>query len=546
VCVSITLTLGAKLVVSETSVYASQVIRRLMRLQPKVAHVITDEGEVNLPVEQVERGQIVQVIPGERIPLDGIVRDGHSTVDESAITGESLPIEKKRGDEVLGGTVNRVGAILFEVTRKHSETILARIMHLVEQAQLQKKPLPRLEEKLIWVWFPFTLLFAIAACAFWYFSNPQNWMSMVPIAIYHVVAVLAFSCPLVFQFSVIFPTVMAMSKGAELGVIVKNADVIPRTKELNVIVFDKTGTLTRGRPAVTDIIPLDGLRDEELIAYAATAERDSLHPLGKAIVRLAKDRKIELWNADEFEEIPGRGIRAVIRNQEILLGNLKFMIEENVDVVEVETAVKLGEMGKTPLFMAINRKLSAIFAFMDTIKMSSLQAVNTLNNLGLDIVMLTGDNRRTAEIIAREVGIKNVMAEVLPEDKIKVVKKLQQSRSVIMVGDGINDAPALTQADLSIAMGTGTDVAMETSDITLMRGDLQGVIVALQLANRSMGIIRQNFWLGSIILLLGMLIATGLPYFKLHYTTSSFVLVGSFLVASLAVVLNSLKIKKNP
>jgi Cu+-exporting ATPase len=545
-CASVSLTLAAKLLVSETASHASQVIRRLMRLQPKIAHVITDEGEINVPVEQVEKGQVVQVIPGERVPLDGLVREGHSTIDESAITGESLPIDKKRGDEVLGGTVNRVGAILFEVSRKHNETVLARVMRLVEEAQSAKKPAPKLEEKIIWIWFPLIFLFSLASGVFWFFYVNQS-MPQTPflfVSVYHVVGILMFSCPLVFQLAVILPTVRVIEKGAERGVIMKNADVLPRIKNLNAIVFDKTGTLTRGRPAVTDIIPLNGVGDEDLIAYAASAERDSQHPLAKAVVKLAKDRKIQILDPEEFEEIPGRGIRAIIQNKEVHIGNLKFMIEENVDVEEVETASKLGSMGKTPLFMAIDRKLSAIFAFMDTLKMSSMQAVSELSNLGLDILMLTGDNRRTAEIIAREVGIKNVMAEVLPEDKIKVVKRLQEKKKVIMVGDGINDAPALTQADMSIAMGTGTDVAMETSDLTLMRGDLQGVILALQLSSQAMRVVKQNFFLGMICQLLGIAAAADLTYRFLHYSISSYSLMAGFLLGILAVSVNSMKIGK--
>jgi Cu+-exporting ATPase len=545
-CASVCLTLAAKLIVSETASHASQVIRRLMRLQPKIAHVITEEGEINVPVEQVEKGQVVQVIPGERVPLDGTVREGHSTIDESAITGESLPIDKKRGDEVLGGTVNRVGAILFEVTRKHNETVLARVMRLVEEAQSEKKPAPKIEEKIVWIWFPLVFIFALASGVFWLFhvsrSMPQS--PFLFIAIYHVVGILLFSCPLVFQLAVILPTVRVIEKGAERGVIMKNTDILPRIRSLNAIVFDKTGTLTRGRPAVTDIIPLNGVGDEELIAYAASAERDSQHPLAKAVVKLAKDRKIQILDPEEFEEIPGRGIRALIQNREIHIGNLKFMIEENVDVEEVETAMKLGSMGKTPLFMAIDRKLSAIFAFMDTLKMSSMQAVSELSNLGLDILMLTGDNRRTAEIIAREVGIQNVMAEVLPEDKIKVVKKLQEKKRVIMVGDGINDAPALTQADMSIAMGTGTDVAMETSDLTLMRGDLQGVILALQLSSQAMKIVKQNFFFAILFQLIGIAAAFDLTYQFLHYSISSYSMIAGFLLGVLAVSANSMKIGK--
>lgn len=540
--VVVTVLLISKLLEWEAYSHSSNALKHLMRLQPKVAHVITDEGEINIPVEEVKRGDLVQVIPGERIPLDGTIHEGRSTIDESMITGESIPVEKRAGDEVIGGTVNRAGALLFKVSRTHQETIFSRIVNLVHEAQAGKIPLPRFEDRVTWIWLPFAVIASLAVLAGW-LKLPG--FGSVPLGVYHFIACLAMACPATFSLAASVSIVRAMEGGAEQGVILKKGEVVETARKLDAIIFDKTGTLTRGSPSLTDIIPLDGYREEDLLRIAASAERDSLHPLAKGIVRLAREKKIPLAVPHSFEDIPGRGVRASIDGKQVLLGNIKFMVEEDVPLARQEIATSLAEMGKTPMYMAIDRRLCAVFAFMDTLKLSSLEAVRDLTGLGLEVIMLTGDNRKTAEAIAREAGIKRVMAEVLPEEKIKVVRKIQnENKKVAMVGDGINDAPALAQAHISIAMGTGTDVAMEASDITLMRGDLKGVLSALYLSKHTMKVMLQSFLIAVLIQIIGIGAASGVSVPAVGFSLAPLTTTFFTALAFLAIVLNATRIKR--
>ncbi|MFC1924664.1 heavy metal translocating P-type ATPase [Chloroflexota bacterium] len=473
---------------------ASGAIKNLIGLQPRSAVVIRDGQEMSIPIDDVLSGDLVLVRPGERIPVDGIIRQGHSSIDESMITGESIPVEKREGDEVIGATINKTGSFQFEATKVGKDTTLAQIVRMVEEAQGSKAPIQRLADVIASYFVPIVIGISIVTFIIWYFAGPDP---VLTYALLNLVTVLIIACPCALGLATPTAIMVGTGKGAENGVLIRSAEALERAHKIDTVLLDKTGTLTYGEPRVTDVIAIPSVSQAELLRLAASAEHGSEHPLGEAIVREALDRELELTTASDFNAIPGHGIEAIIGGKKLLLGNLKLMQDEGLalDGLE-EEANRLWTEGKTVMFLSSDSQVTGMIAVADTIKPDAEKTVQALHRMGIEVVMITGDNRRTAEAIARQVGIDRTVAEVLPEHKALQVKSLQEEgKTVAMVGDGINDAPALAQADVGIAIGTGTDVAMETGEITLIRGDLSGIVTAISLSKRTMGTIKQNlFW----------------------------------------------------
>jgi len=469
-------------------------IKKLMGMRARTARVVRAGVELEIPVEEVQLGDTVLVRPGEKIPVDGTVVEGHTTIDESMISGESMPVKKAEGDTVIGATVNGTGAFSFKAEKVGKDTALAQIIRLVEEAQGSKPPIARLADLIASYFVPAVICIAILTFIIWYVFGPPPALTY---AMLNFVAVLIIACPCALGLATPTSIMVGTGKGAENGILIKGGEALETAHGLTAIVLDKTGTLTEGLPSVRDVVTTEGFTEEELLLYAASAEKSSEHPLGEAIVREAEAREIKVSKVDKFEAIPGKGIRAVINKRELLLGNKRLMEDSKVDISLLEVREQeLAEEGKTPMYAAIDNKAAGILAVADKLKKNSKEAVAALREMGLDVVMITGDNSRTAHAIGREIGLTDVLAEVLPEDKAREVKKLQaMGKKVAMVGDGINDAPALAQADIGIAIGTGTDVAMEASDITLIGGDLRSIVTAIALSRATISNIRQNlFW----------------------------------------------------
>ena len=541
----------------------SEAIRKLMKLQPKVARVMRNGQEQEIPADEVELSDIILVRPGESIAVDGEVIDGYSAVDESMLTGESLPVEKKAGDAVIGGTINRTGAFKFKATRVGKETALAQIIKLVEDAQASKAPIQKLAD---WVAGHFILgvhLLAVAVFLFWFFFgynlffDPNSSFILSPYKLGEIgvfgfslllsVTVLVISCPCAVGLATPSAMMAGTGKAAEFGVLFKGAEAIENTSKLQTIVFDKTGTLTKGEPSVTDVVASKQLfvSDDLLLRMAATAEKNSEHPLGEAIVRGAQDRGLKLVEPETFNSIPGHGVEAKAAGSEILLGNRKLMKERGVDFSALMSQAEALEVdGKTVMFVALNGQAAGLIAVADTLKEYSADAIRRLHKLGLEVAMITGDNRRTADAIARKVGIDRVLAEVLPQDKAEEVKKLQaQGKKVAMVGDGVNDAPALAQAEVGMAIGSGTDVAKETGDIILIKDDIRDVVVALEVAKATMRKVKQNLFWAFIYNVLGIPLGAGL-FYPLVALIISPELAGLLMaVSSVTVTLNTLLLK---
>ncbi len=472
----------------------SAAIKALMGLRAKTARVVRDGVEQDIPVEGVRVGDLVLVRPGEKIPVDGVVRDGHSAVDESMITGESLPVEKAPGDAVIGATINRQGLLTFEATRVGRETALAQIVRLVEQAQGSKAPIQRLVDQVSAIFVPVVVVIALIAFVIWMTGTGELAPSLV-----RMIAVLIIACPCAMGLATPTAIMVGMGKGAETGILFKSSEALERAHKLTAVVLDKTGTLTRGEPSVTDYVVSENAKfdSDSLLNLAASAERGSEHPLGAAIVRAAEARGLDLSQPQRFEAVAGQGVRADVDGHAVLLGNLALMRAHGVHLNGLEAeAQRLQSEAKTAMWVAVDGVASGVIAVADTLKEGAVEAVRQMHELGLTVTMLTGDNQATAEAIARQVGIERVFAEVKPGDKAAYVKRLQDEGYLVgMVGDGINDAPALTQADVGIAIGTGTDVAMESADVTLMSGDLRGVSRAIALSKKTVRAIKENlFW----------------------------------------------------
>lgn len=486
------ITLG-KLLEARAKGRTSEAIKKLMGLAPKTATILRDGNEVEVPVDSLVQGDHVLVRPGERVPVDGFVLEGRSAVDESMLTGESLPVNKQTGSEVIGGTVNKQGRLVVEATHVGSETALAQIIRLVQQAQGSKAPIQRVADKVSGVFVPIVLVLASLTFLSWYFFAQAGFA----VALINTVAVLVIACPCALGLATPTAVMVGTGKGAQMGILFKSSEALETGKRLQVVVLDKTGTVTKGEPEVTDLIAVNGFDEADLLWFAASAERGSEHPLGQAIVDAGKAAERRLVQPQSFEAESGRGIQALVDNRTVLVGSPRFIREQIGELKVLEDTIRhLQQQGRTATLIAIDGKIAGVIGIADTVKVGSQEAIADLHSLGLEVVMITGDNELTARAIADEVGIERVMADVLPGDKAKAIKQLQgEGKRVAMVGDGINDAPALAQADIGIAIGTGTDVAMETAGVTLMSGDLRGVVRAIGLSKVTMRTIYQNlFW----------------------------------------------------
>jgi len=536
----------------------SEAIKKLIGMQPKTALVIRDSKEMEIPIEDVQVGDIILVRPGERVPVDGIIRQGYSSIDESMITGESIPVEKKTDDEVIGGSINKTGGFQFEATKVGKDTTLAQIIRLVDEAQGSKAPIQRLADVIASYFVPIVIGIAIVTFIIWYFVGPAPALTF---ALLNFVAVLIIACPCALGLATPTAIMVGTGRGAEQGILIRSAEALERSHQINTVLLDKTGTLTQGEPKVTDVIAVSSSSQEEVLRLAASAEYGSEHPLGKAIVKEALEKKLEVAPTSDFNAIPGQGVEVSVAGKHLLLGNLTLITDRGLSLNGLgEEAERLWEKGKTVMFLGLDSQIVGIIALADILKPNAREALEQLHKLGIEAVMLTGDNRRTAEAIAREAGIDDVLAEVLPEHKAQEVKKLQdEGKIVAMVGDGINDAPALVQADVGIAIGTGTDVAMETGGITLISGDLGGIVTAISLSKRTVRTIKQNlFWAfayntalipvaaGVLYLAFGQ---TGVPS-GLHFILGDYGFLNPILAAaamaasSITVVSNSLRLRR--
>ena len=490
--VIITLILLGKSMEAVSKGRTSEAIKKLMGLAPKTATVIKNGKEIEISIDDVEENDIVLVKPGAKIPVDGEITEGFTSVDESMLTGESMPVDKKVGDSVFAATINKNGLIRFRATKVGDNTALAQIIKLIEDAQQSKAPIAQMADIVSGYFVPTVFVIAIASFALWMLSGETLSFSLTIF-----VSVLVIACPCALGLATPTAIMVGTGKGAENGILIKGGEALETTHKINTIIFDKTGTITEGKPTVTDIITTGTMDSDSLLQITASAEKGSEHPLGDAIVKSAEDKGLELYPIEHFESITGQGINATIQGKQLLIGNIRLMQEMNIAVEAVlKEADTLAAQGKTPMYIALDSKLAGIIAVADVVKPGSAKAVKKLMEMGIEVAMITGDNRRTAEAIAKQVGITRVLSEVLHQDKSGEVKKLQQEgRRVAMVGDGINDAPALVQSDIGIAIGSGTDVAMESADIVLMHSDLMDVVTAIQLSKSTIRNIKQNlFW----------------------------------------------------
>jgi len=538
--VIITLILLGKLLESVARGRTSEAIKKLMGLAPKTAVVIQDGKETVIPVEEVEVGDIILVKPGEKIPVDGEVVEGRTSVDESMLTGESIPVEKNPGDKVVGATLNKNGTIRFRATKVGRDTTLAQIIKLVEEAQGSKAPIAKMADVIAGYFVPIVMSIAVIAGLAWLISGQSFVFSMTIF-----ISVLVIACPCALGLATPTAIMVGTGKGAEHGVLIKSGEALETAHKIDTVVFDKTGTVTEGKPVVTDIITTGTVGETELLQLAASAEKGSEHPLGEAIVNSAAERKLEPEAVESFEAIPGQGIEAVIKGRSMLLGNKKLMDNRGIEITLQEESDSLAEEGKTPMFIAIDGKLAGIIAVADVMKANSRKAIEALHMMGIEVVMITGDNKRTAAAIARQAGIDRVLAEVLPQDKANEISKLQgEGKKVAMVGDGINDAPALAQADIGIAIGSGTDVAMESADIVLMRSDLMDVPTAIRLSKRTIRNIKQNLFWAFAYNTAGIPIAAGLLYLFGGPLLNPMIAAGAMAFSSVSVVSNALRLRR--
>ncbi|MGE5418405.1 MAG: heavy metal translocating P-type ATPase [Acidobacteriota bacterium] len=518
----------------------SEAIKKLIGLQPKTARVVRNGQEMDVPTSEVAVGDLVIVRPGERVPVDGVVKEGYSAVDESMLTGESVPVDKQIGDVVAGATVNKFGLLKIEASRVGRDTVLAQIVRVVQEAQGSKAPIQRLADVVAGYFVPVVIVIAAATFGIWYWGvDPGNFSR----ALINATAVLVIACPCAMGLATPTSIMVGTGRGAENGVLIRGGEHLERAHKIDTIVLDKTGTITRGEPQLTEFVVAEGFagQDEQILQWAARIEKMSEHPVAMAIVAGVRSRLpgVELADPEEFNAVPGKGVVSRIDGHSALIGTVRFLNDQGVDTAPIVDSVKrLEGSGRTTVIMAVDGQLAATIAVADTVKESSADAVKELKELGIDVWMITGDNQRTAAAIAGEVGIEHVLAEVLPEDKVDQVRKLKEQGHIVgMVGDGINDAPALVTADIGIAMGTGTDVAMEAADITLMRGDLRTIATAIRLSKATMRNIRQNLFWAFFYNVIGIpLAASGL--------LNPIIAGGAMALSSVSVVSNALRLKR--
>jgi Cu+-exporting ATPase len=521
----------------------SEAIKKLMGMQAKTARVIRNGQEIDLPVEEVLVGDIILVRPGEKIPVDGEIIDGTSAIDESMITGESIPVEKQTGDEVIGATINKTGAFKFRATKVGKDTALAQIVKMVQEAQGSKAPIAKLVDKVSGYFVPIVMMIAIVAFIIWFDFGPTPALTYALIA---AVTVLIIACPCALGLATPISLMVGIGRGAENGILIRSGEALQTAQGLDTIVLDKTGTITKGEPALTDVVVNDGFKEDDILRAAASVEKGSEHPLGEAIVKGAEAKNLGIIDPTDFNAIPGHGVEAKVDGKTVLLGNIRLMRDRKLPVDALEkTAQQLSSDGKTPMYIAIDNKPAGIIAVADTIKEDSIEAIAALQKLGIEVVMITGDNRRTAEAIAKQVNITRVLADVLPEDKAHQVHLLQaEGKKVAMVGDGINDAPALAQADVGLAIGTGTDVAIEASDITLIRGSLKGVVTAIEISRATMRNIKQNLFGAFFYNTAGIPVAAGVLYPFLGVLLSPLLAGAAMAFSSVTVVTNANRLRR--
>ena len=539
----ITLILLGRLFENRARGQTSEAIRALIGLQARDAQIIRNGQEIAVPIQDVQINDVVVVRPGEKVPVDGEIIDGSSTLDESMVTGESVPVKKQAGDEVIGATLNKTGSFRFRATRVGKDTFLAQIVKLVQQAQGSKAPIQRLADQVTGWFVPVVIAIAILTFIIWY-----NVMGNVTLALVTTVGVLIIACPCALGLATPTSVMVGTGKGAEHGILIKGAESLELAHQIQTIVLDKTGTLTQGKPTVTDFITVEGTADrneQHLLQLAASVEHHSEHPLAEAVVRYAQSQEIELAEVKEFEAVAGSGVQGTASDHFLQIGTRRWMQELGIDTQALQPdKERLESLGKTAVLLAIDGKLQAVMGIADALKPSSKNVVQALQHLGLEVVMLTGDNRQTAEAIAREVGIDTVIAEVRPDQKVAQISKLQSAgRIVAMVGDGINDAPALAQADVGIAIGTGTDVAIAASDITLISGDLQGIVTAIQLSRATIRNIRQNLFFAFIYNVVGIPIAAGILFPFFGWLLNPIIAGGAMAFSSVSVVTNALRLR---
>lgn len=520
----------------------SEAIKTLINLAPKTASVIRNEVEQTIPVEEVVLDDIVMVRPGEKIPVDGVIISGNSSVNESMITGESIPVEKKSGDNVVSASINKTGSFKFKATKVGKDTTLSQIIKLVEEAQGSKAPIAQLADKVSGVFVPIVIGLAIISGLLWYFLGQESWVFALTI----MISVLVIACPCALGLATPTAIMVGTGKGAENGILIKSGEALEIAHKLDTIVFDKTGTITQGKPIVTDVLVFNQLSQEELLILAASAETHSEHPLGVAIVEKAKEQHLEFIKIDDFSAVPGKGIKVSVNNQIYYIGNKRLMLAQSISLDEKQDIVhELATQGKTPMYVASEQHIIGIIAVADPIKESSIKAVSTLKHLGKQVVMLTGDNELTAHAIAKQVGIDTVISEVLPEDKAQQVENLQKKgKQVGMVGDGINDAPALAQADIGLAIGNGTDVAIESADIVLMNEDLKTVVTAIELSDATMRNIKENLFWAFGYNILGIPVAMGILYIFGGPLLNPMIAGAAMSFSSVSVLLNALRLKR--
>ena len=519
----------------------SEAIKNLMGLAPKTALVIRNNTEVELSIEEVVPGDVIIVKPGQKIPVDGIVLEGDTAVDESMLTGESIPVDKKKGDNIYAASINKNGTVTFKATKVGAETALSQIIKLVEDAQTSKAPIAKMADIVSGYFVP--IVFGIAVLAF------ISWMIAgkgVEFSLTIFISVLVIACPCALGLATPTAIMVGTGKGAENGILIKGGEALEITHKIDTVIFDKTGTITEGKPYVTEIFSTDGLDDLQVLKLAAAVEKNSEHPLGEAIVRKAMEQNLDLQRVDNFIAITGKGVRAKLENVEVLVGNSRFIEEEQIDTSKMkDIASNLAEQGKTPMYVAINGSLAGIIAVSDVVKSSSKSAIKALKDMNIQVVMITGDSKATAASIAEQVEIEQVFAEVLPKDKANEVARIQkQNRKVLMVGDGINDAPALAQADIGMAIGSGTDVAMESADIVLMHSDLMDVVKAIRLSKSTIRNIKQNLFWAFAYNVAGIPVAAGVLYLLGGPLLNPVFAAAAMSLSSISVLLNALRLKR--